>query len=118
MVCEKALALVELIYTVTREFPAEERLGLTTHVRRSAIAVPAHIVEGHGLKSTGAYRQHLSVAASSVKEVEIDLEIADRLGYLREDVWIDLMSLTDEIGKMLAGLQNSAGPQSRSPTLQ
>ena len=85
--------LVEAVYGATRQ-------------------IPSNIAEGHGRKSTGAYVRHLSIASGSLMELETQLQIATRLGYLSPDTLAALMPRTEEVGKMLAGLQNSLNRQS------
>jgi four helix bundle protein len=112
LVWQKAMNLVEAVYRATRGFPSNERFGLMSQLQRSAVSVPSNIAEGHGRKSTGAFLQHLSIASGSVMELETQLQIANRLGYIGLDELSELLSTTDEIGKMLAGLQSSLNPQS------
>ena len=106
------MTLVETAYAITRRFPVEERYGLVSQIQRSAVSIPCNIAEGHGRKSTGAYLQHLSIASGSLMELETQLQLAQRLDYLSLETLNELLTRTDEIGKMLAGLQNSLNPQS------
>ena len=48
IVWQKAMDLVEAIYTATRTFPREELYGLTSQLRRAAVSIPSNIAEGHG----------------------------------------------------------------------
>ena len=110
VVWQKSIELVELVYRVSRKFPSDERFGLCTQIQRSSVSVPANIAEGHGRKSTKAYRNHLSIAHGSLMELETHITIARRLGYIAENEATDLLSMTGEIGRMLNGLQNSLSP--------
>jgi four helix bundle protein len=112
LVWQKAMNLVEAVYRATRGFPSNERFGLVSQLQRAAVSVPSNIAEGHGRKSTGAFLQHLSIASGSVMELETQLQIANRLGYMALGEANELLAMTDEIGKMLAGLQSSLNPQS------
>jgi four helix bundle protein len=112
LVWQKAMDLVKAVYGVTRQLPADERFGLVSQLQRSAVSIPSNIAEGHGRKSTGAYVRHLSIASGSLMELETQLQIATRLGYLSPDTLAALMPRTEEVGKMLAGLQNSLNRQS------
>jgi four helix bundle protein len=69
-VWQEAMALAELCYRHTRDFPREELFGLTTQIRRAAASIPANIAEGWGRESTGAYLQFLRIAQGSCKELE------------------------------------------------
>ena len=97
--------LVTDIYKMTATFPAEERYGLSSQARRAAVSIPSNIAEGHGRKYTEAYINHLSIAFGSLMELETQIQIAARLGFIGNDR--ELLIQTDEIGKMLAGLKKS-----------
>jgi four helix bundle protein len=74
--------IVEAVYRITSGFPKSELYGLTSQVRRAAVSVPSNIAEGHARASTKDYLNHISMAQGSVAEVQTQLEIACRLGYL------------------------------------
>lgn len=104
---QKAMDLVERIYEATREFPKEELYGLTSQLRRAAVSIPSNIAEGQGRRSTKEFLHHLSYAHGSLREVETQILIAGRLGYLRRSKVVAVMSLAAEIGKLTNGLANS-----------
>ena len=62
LVWQKSMDLVADVYKLTAEFPADERFGLTSQIRRAAVSIPANIAEGHGRKSSGAFINHISIA--------------------------------------------------------
>jgi len=103
---QKAMDLVEQIYRVTRLFPKEELYGLTSQIRRAAISVPSNIAEGH-CRSRREFVHHLSIAQGSLSEVETQLEIAKRLGYITAEQKQPLLAMAGEIGRMINGLTNS-----------
>lgn len=102
---QQAMELVTEIYRNTRTFPKEELYGLVSQLRRAAVSVPSNIAEGHGRNSKGEFRQFIGQARGSLSEVETQLEIAKKLGYLTEDAADVLMSQADAVGKMLTGLR-------------
>jgi four helix bundle protein len=106
IVWQKAMDLVEEVYRWSAGFPTDERFGLTAQVRRAAVSVPSNIAEGQGRRSTGEFLQCLSVAQGSVREVETQVQIAGRLGYLDADGQRRLVALTQEVGRLLTGLAN------------
>ncbi len=113
IVWQKAMNLVEAVYKLTNSFPKTEIYGLASQMQRAAVSVPSNIAEGHGLKQTQAYARHLAIANGSLTELETQLEIARRLGYVttgNESV----INQAGEVGRMLAGLRRSL--QSRCAT--
>ena len=105
VVWQKAMTLVELIYEATRQFPKEELYGLTNQIRRAAVSIPSNIAEGQARKSTAEFRNFLSIAQGSRAEVETQTLIAIRLNYLQQASATPILSLLEELSKMLAALQ-------------
>ena len=70
------MTLVEDVYRVTSQFPAQERFGLTAQLRRAAVSIPSTIGEGKRRKRRRAFLHHLDIALGSQGEVEVQLEIA------------------------------------------
>ena len=104
---QKAMDLVEAIYQATRQFPSDERFGLTSQIRRAAVSIPSNIAEGQGRTSTKEFLHHLSIAYGSLCEVQTQILIVKRLGYLEDDQATSLLSATNEVGRLLNGLSNS-----------
>lgn len=104
------MALVEDVYRVTSRFPADERFGLTAQIRRAAVSIPSNIGEGRRRKRQRVYVHYLDIALGSQGEVEVQLEIARRLGFLTQQDFEHLANRTAEIGKMLNGLIESMQP--------
>lgn len=96
--------LVVDVYSVTRVFPAHERFGLTSQLRRAAISVPSNIGEGKRRRRQRAFAHHLDIALGSQGEVEVQLEIARRVGLLSEADYARLRVQTEKVGRMLNGL--------------
>ena len=99
--------LVAAIYRETRRFPEDERFGLTSQLRRSAVSIPSNIAEGQGRCSTGEFRQFLGHARGSLVELETQVSIAENLGYLNRQQSKLLLDRAAEIGRILNGLINS-----------
>ena len=81
-VWKKAVEMVTTVYGVTGTFPAEEKFGLTSQIRREGVSIPANIAEGAARQSDKEFCQFLSVAQGSASELETELLIAKNLGYL------------------------------------
>ena len=85
MAWREAMTLVELIYRETATFPASERYALAAQVRRAAVSVPSNIAEGAARNTRAEFRHFLGITCGSVAELETQLEIAQRLGFLTDD---------------------------------
>ncbi|HKE94091.1 MAG TPA: four helix bundle protein [Povalibacter sp.] len=101
-------ALVIRIYQVTRAFPDEERFGLTSQIRRAAMSIGTNIVEGSARSSEADYVRFLTIAYGSACEVDYQVSIATRLGYLSEDS--DIVALASRTCRTLRGLVNAFHP--------
>lgn len=104
LVWQRAIELVEAVYHATEPFPKRETYGLTAQLRRAAVSIPSNIAEGHGRLGPREYLHHLSIANGSLTELETQVVVAHRLGYLSEEAEATLQARTTEIGRMTAGL--------------
>lgn len=93
-----------------RLFLKEELYGLTNQIRRAAVSIPSNIAEGHARNSTAEFRHFLSIAQGSKAEVETQIQIAQRLGYLSSPQVQEILSLLKEISKKLAALKIKLTP--------
>lgn len=96
--------LAELCYRISASFPADERFGLSSQLRRSACSIPANIAEGSGRESRQDYIRFLRIAQGSTKELETHAIIAQRVGLLDPDKAEAVLIEADRIGRMLRGL--------------
>ncbi|HXO85981.1 MAG TPA: four helix bundle protein [Gemmatimonadales bacterium] len=117
VVWRRAMDLVIEAYGVTKSFPVEERYGLTAQLRRAAISVPSNIAEGRGRFGLGSFLYHLSVASGSLMELETQILIAARLGYLKPEQARTLLDTLGEVRRLLAAmvraLRRERAPDSR-----
>ena len=98
-VWQRAIELVNAIYEVTKKLPSDERFGLTSQMRRSAISIPSNIAEGYKRRSLGEYLQFLGVADASAAELETQIIICNQ-NYPELD-FVKTQSLLIEVQKML-----------------
>ena len=99
---KRSIDLVDAVYRMTKTFPPEELYGLTNQLRRAAVSVPSNIAEGAGRGSTKEFSHFLHIALGSVSEVETQVTIAQRLGYVD-----DVNSIEEQIQtvrKLILGL--------------
>jgi four helix bundle protein len=82
VVWQKGMDLAVLCYRLTRPFPAEERYGMTSQIRRAATSIPANIAEGWGRGTTAEYIHFLRIAQGSIKELETLLLLCQRVDLL------------------------------------
>ena len=104
LVWQRAMDLVIEAYGLTKRFPGEERYALAQQLRRAAVSVPSNIAEGHGRKHLGDYVRHVSIARGSLMEMETQLLIAGRMGYISNGEEERVIAQTSEVGRMLSGL--------------
>ena len=100
----KAMELVTEIYRVTHTFPKEELFGLISQLRRAAVSIPSNIAEGKGRLSKGEFWQFLGIARGSLTELETQILIAQNLSYLDKSEVKRLLTMVEEVGKVLNGL--------------
>ena len=100
----KSVDFVVEVYKATESFPREETYGLTSQIRRAAISVPTNIAEGAGRYSQKEFAHFVSNAQGSASELETELIIAHRLGYLSEALFSQLMTDLERIGRLITGL--------------
>lgn len=107
LVWQKAMDLVVEVYRLCQTFPSTERYGLISQMQRAAVSIPSNIAEGQARKSSGAFLNHLSIAAGSLAELETQLILSLRLGLGTEQACSPILSQTNEIGRMLTCLKSS-----------
>jgi four helix bundle protein len=112
-VWQESMLLVEEIYAVSRSFPRDEQYGLTAQLRKAAVSIPSNIGEGARRKRRRVTLNHYDIALGSQGEVDVQIELAKRLGFCTPSDHARLQERVDRIGRMLNGLitsQQPAGP--------
>lgn len=107
IVWQKAVELTVLIYSVINDFPKDERFRLISQITRSSVSIPSNIAEGAGRGSKKEFSHFLSIAMGSCFEMETQIIIANKLGWIKEEKFQDLNNRKDEIQKMIFGLKQS-----------
>ena len=103
-VWQAAMDLAEAVYRSTKTFPKEELYTLTSQLRRAAVSVPSNIAEGKGRSSERELIQFLHYARGSLFELETQIAIARRLGYVDATQAQALLHQTVRVGQLLNGL--------------
>jgi four helix bundle protein len=99
-----SMDLVIDIYQATRSFPATEVYSLTGQMRRAAISIPSNIAEGAARQTKKEFVNYLHMAQGSLSELDTQIEIALRLGYLMDKDTKALESNMQRVDKILTGL--------------
>lgn len=106
-VWQKGVDFAEKIMKTTNEFPTSERYGITSQMNRSAISIPSQIAEGCGRNSDKDLVRFLSISVGSAYELETQLIISNRMGYIDSIELSALQSDCLELQKMIFSLQKS-----------
>ena len=97
---QKAISVAEQIYILSSKFPSEEKYGLTSQIRRSAISIPSNIAEGAGRNTNGEFKNFLGIANGSTNELCTQLIISERLKLISEENIKPIIDDLMEIQKM------------------
>jgi four helix bundle protein len=106
-VWQKAVKLAVEVYRVSKQFPRDERFGLTNQIRRASTSIPANIAEGSERDGTKEFLQFLGIASGSLAEVETFLLLAMELQMLPQPDYQALSMKAGEVGRLLNGLKRS-----------
>ena len=104
IVWQKSMCLVEEVYRLSSNSPKEESFSLTNQIRRAAVSIPSNIAEGQERKGTAEFINFLSISMGSRAEVETQLMIAQRLGYISLTDLDKTLELSNEIKRMTHSL--------------
>ena len=104
---QKAMDITENCYRATENFPKEEKFGLTSQLRRSAVSIPSNIAEGAGRNTNGEFTQFLGIANGSSYELLTQLYLSKRLDLITEDKVRPIINEVLEVTKMNYSLQRT-----------
>lgn len=106
-VWQESIELTAAIYRETACFPKHEIYGLTQQIRRASVSIASNIAEGKGHRSDKEFLHFLFHARGSLLEVQTQLVIAAKLGYLTEGKDRGLSVMAEGVGRALSGLISS-----------
>ena len=101
---KQSMNLAVGVYQATETFPRQETYSLTSQIRRAVVSVPSNIAEGAARQTKKEFSNFLHIAQGSLSELDTQIELARRLGFLHETSWLDLDSRMVQIDKMITGL--------------
>ena len=104
---QEAISFAELVYTVPRPFPDQEKFGLTHQMRRAAVSISSNLAEGSSRSSRPDFARFVEIASGSLFEVVSQSFIGRNQGFLSPDEFSRLYSAAEKQGKMLSGLRAS-----------
>ncbi|MFC5570495.1 four helix bundle protein [Lysobacter yangpyeongensis] len=106
-VWEASMALAEAVYELVVKFPAEERYGLATQLKRAAVSVPSCIAEGNARESTRDYLRFLSMAKGSLAEIQTQVQLATRLGLVDPALVDPVLAKATSVSLLLQSLRKA-----------
>ena len=107
------MELVEDIYIISSKFPAEEKFGLVSQMRRCAVSIPSNIAEGAARNTQKEFINFLHIAQGSLSELDTQLEISSRLNFIDGVTQQKMGQKLTEEDKMLSGLIRSLKKEKR-----
>jgi four helix bundle protein len=105
-VWKKSMDLVVTVYGLTKQFPKEEVYSLTNQIRRAAVSIPSNIAEGRGKRSTRDFIRFINIAYGSAAELETQLLISERLGYVTSEQLQPIFEEINRVNRMLNGMHS------------
>jgi four helix bundle protein len=103
-VWRQSMDLTINIYRTTEKFPSQELYGLTNQLRRAAVSIPSNIAEGAARQTKKEFTNFLHIAQGSLSELDMQLDLARRLEYLKDNARNTFDAQMAQIDKMLTGL--------------
>ena len=105
-VWRRAVDFAAFVYDCTKAFPAEERFGITSQMRRAVVSVSSNIAEGSSRSSRQDFARFVELAVGSLYELVSQGFIARKQGLLDEQAFQKIYSESEELIRMLSGLRN------------
>jgi four helix bundle protein len=101
---KSAMELAVELYRMTDSFPSREAYGLTQQIRRAVTSIPSNIAEGAARQTKKEFVNYLHMVQGSLSELDSQLELANKLGYLKDDALTSMDGRMSQIDKMISGL--------------
>ena len=96
--------LAQKVYEIAEKFPKKEMYGIISQMTRAAVSVPSNIAEGSG-RSDKDFAHFLSIALGSLYELNTQIVLAERIGYVDNNQSLDLQGRADKLQMMISGFK-------------
>ena len=106
-VWHQAVSFADRIYKITADFPADERFGLRSQMRRASVSIASNIAEGSSRTSDKEYCRFVEIAYGSAMEVVTQLHIAHGQSFVGEESSQKALDHAEQLARMLSGLRSS-----------
>jgi len=97
---QKSMDITVDVYKLSAQFPKEEKYGLTSQIRRSAVSIPSNISEGAGRNTNGEFKNFLGIASGSSNELFTQLILSERLNLVEQQNINPILKELIEVQKM------------------
>ena len=104
---QSGMDLVSAVYSLTQNFPDSELYGLCGQLRRAALSVPSNIAEGAANRTPSQFANFLANALGSLNEIDTQLELSLRLGFISEVEHLQINGLVDKCLAVTYSLRKS-----------
>ncbi len=104
---QKAMKLTKEVYKTVSKLPKDEKYGLSSQIRRSAVSIPSNIAEGAGRNSNKEFLHFLSIAQGSSYELQTQLLLTIELNMISKDNLKEVLNEIEEVQKMNFALQKN-----------
>lgn len=112
-VWQKSHELALRLYKVTSVFPREELYGLTSQIRRASASIPSNIAEGCGRNTQTELARFVHIASGSASELDYHLLLAHDLGFINQEIYLELGNMVSEIKRMLHGFEQTVSSNAK-----
>ena len=110
---QQGMELVDQVYVVIRSFPKSEMFGLSQQMRAAAISIPSNLAEGSGRYSIPEEKQFARHARGSTYELQTQIEIAARQGFITSDDAMNLQQKAGKVGRLINAYIGSLKPRTK-----
>jgi four helix bundle protein len=100
-----SIILVKKIYLITGKFPNDEKFGLVSQINRCSVSIPSNIAEGCSRSSQKDFSRFLQISLGSSFELETQIEIAKEVGFINENLYLEIISELNTIQKRIQSLK-------------